>query len=101
MVINSKTVLINFEDTVQVGNGAIQATLVGQAWVNVNDTIDIEFIDVTDVSFMGVPIESNYEAYKKFKTTMLSLGIDVDELFDKKFEEIVTEEFKDELKRMY
>ena len=100
MEITRTTVLINFKETVQVGNGAIQATLMGQAWVY-NDTMDIEFVDVTDVSIIGIPIDPSYEAYKNFKTNMSSLGINVDELFNKKFEEIVTEEFKTKLKGMY
>ena len=100
MKITGKTVLVNFEEKVTVGNGAIEATLKGQALVYDN-TVDIDFVDITDVTFMGMPIEKGYEGFKKFKTKMSELGINVDEMFDSKFNELVTLEFKSKLKSMY
>ena len=100
MKITGKTVMVNFEEKVAVGNGAIEATLLGQAFVYDNG-VDTDFVDITDVKFMGMPIEKGYEGFKKFKSKMLELGIDVDEMFDSKFNELVTDEFKAKLISMY
>ena len=101
MKITSKTLLVHFEETVTVGNGAIEATLMGNAFIDSSNNVDIDFIDIINVKFMGMPIEQSYEGFKKFKTKMSELGIDVDKMFDEKFNELVTDEFKTKLKSMY
>ena len=101
MKVTGKTVMVHFEEEVTVGNGAIEATLMGQAFVYCNDDADFEFIDITNMKFMGMPIENNYEGFKKFKTKMSELGINIDEMFEAKFNELLTSEFKMKLKAMY
>ena len=106
MKITSKTLLISFEHDVKVGNNnAIEATLVYQAWISENKDgsigHDLEFIDVDNVKFLGIPIEGGYQGYKKFKTQMKELGVDVEKLMDEAASKLITDEDVDKLKRMY
>lgn len=104
MKITSKTFHVNFEHDVTVGN-TIEATLVHYAFISKNDEtgdidIELDFADIDNVKFMGVPIEG-YEGYKKFKATMLGMGINVDKLMDKKAAELITDENMETLRQLY
>jgi hypothetical protein len=106
MKITSKTLMISFEHDVTVGNNnAIEATLMHQVWLyeNKDGSIghDLEFIDVDNVKFLGIPIEGGYQGYKKFKTQMKELGVDVEKLMDEAASKLITDEDVDKLKRMY
>jgi hypothetical protein len=106
MKITSKTLLISFEHDVKVGNNnAIEATLVHKAWISENKDgsigHDLEFIDVDNVKFLGIPIEGGYQGYKKFKTQMKELGVDVEKLMDEAASKLITDEDMNKLKRMY
>ena len=105
MKIRSKTLMLSFEHDVTVGN-AIEATLVHQAFVFESEKtgeieIELDFADVDNVKFMGIPIENGYDSYKKFKKTMLELGIDVDKLFDEKAAQLITDENMETLRQLY
>jgi hypothetical protein len=105
MKIRSKTLMLSFEHDVTVGN-AIEATLVHQAFVFKSEKtgkieVELDFADVDNVKFMGIPIENGYDNYKKFKKTMLELGIDVDKLMDEKTAQLITDENMETLKQMY
>ena len=63
--------------------------------------IDIDFVDVEDVKFLGIPVEGGYSGYNKFKAQMLELGIDVDKLIDEKAEDIIETETVNEVKQMF
>lgn len=102
MKITNKTLNVTFEHDITVGN-AIEATLIHQAWISERGdeiNVDLDFIDIENVKFMGVPIAKGYDAYKKFKSTMMDLGIDVTKLFDEKAKELITDENMDTLKQM-
>jgi hypothetical protein len=107
MKITSKTLMLSFEHNVQVGhNGAIEATLRHQAFIHRNSKTgeiecELDFTDITNVKFMGMPIEDGYTGLKKFKTHMLEMGIDVDKIFDEKASELITDEDIETLKIMY
>ena len=101
MKITSKTLMVHFEETITVGYGTIEATLMGSAFIDSSNDVEIDFSDIINVTFMGMPIEKGYEGFKKFKTKMNELGVNVDEMFDTKFNELVTDEFKTKLKSMY
>jgi len=106
MKITSKTLMISFEHDVTVGNNnAIEATLIHQAFISENKDgsicVDLDFIDVDNVKFLGIPIEGEYQGYKKFKTQMKELGIDVEKLMDEAASKLITDEEVDKLKRMY
>ena len=105
MKIRSKTLMLSFEHDVTVGN-AIEATLVHQAFVFESEKtgeieIELDFADVDNVKFMGILIEDGYDSYKKFKKTMLELGIDVDKLFDEKAAQLITDENMETLRQLY
>lgn len=106
MKITSKTLMLAISHRVTVGNnGAIEATLEHQAFIYENKegstSIELDFADVTDVKFLGIPIEGGYQGYKKFKTQMLELGIDVDKLMDEAAAELFTNQDIEELKSMF
>jgi len=106
MKITHKTLMVNFETEVKIGrNDAIEATLVHQAFIyrdkNGEVDVDIEPIDTINVKFLGIAIEENYAGFRKFKETMLTLGIDVDELIHEKEIELMQSGIEDELKEMF
>jgi hypothetical protein len=105
MRITNKQLMVSFEHDVTVGN-AIEATLVHQTFVFENEKtgkieVDIEFLDIDNVKFMGMPIEDGYTAYKNFKTKMLELGINVDKLMDEKAAQLITDENVETLRQLY
>ena len=106
MKIVGKTLMVSISNTISVGNNdAIEATLEHQACLYENKDgsigIEIDFNDVTDVKFLGIPIEGGYSGYKKFKTQMLELGIDVDKLMDEAAAELFTNQDIKDLKNMF
>ena len=105
MKITNKTLMVSFEHDVTVGN-AIEATLIHQAFIFESEKtgkieIELDFADVDNIKFMGIPIEEGYNAYKNFKETMKSLGIDVKVLIDEKAKELITDENVETLRQLY
>lgn len=97
MRISANTIHVTMEHDVKVGhNGVIEATLIHQAFVfetkNGDIGVDLDFCDVTNVKFMGLPIEGGYSGYKKFKETMSGLSINVDKLMDEAAASLITDE---------
>jgi len=101
MKITDKTLMVNFETEVKLGNNdAIELTMVHHAFIG-ND-VDVDLcVDFTNVKFLGVEIESSYQAFKDFKASLLKLGIDLDKLIDEKIEELKEEKIEDKLKLMF
>jgi hypothetical protein len=112
--IRSKQLFVNVENTIKIGNNdAIEATLIHSviAYETIDGEIDvdIDFIDIEDVKFLGIPVEGGYKGYNKFKAQMLELGINVDKLIDEKVEGItwlglsptIETETVNEVKRMF
>jgi hypothetical protein len=103
MRISGKTLQVSFEHDVTIGN-AIEATLVHMAWIGPHKgeiNVDLDFADIINVKFMGVPIAEGYDSYKKFKASMMDLGIDVNKLFDEKAAQLITDENIETLKQMF
>ena len=106
MKITGKTLQVSFEHDVKLGhNNAIECTLVHQSYVyELKDGgigIDTEYVDTTNVKFMGLPIENGYSGFKKFKESMKEFGVDVDKLIDEKEKEIITDEVEEHLKSLF
>lgn len=105
MKITTKTLQVNFEHDVTVGNGAIEATLCHTAWIsedwNGKICVDLDFADVKNVRFMGMPIEDGYRGYEKFRKSMSEIGIDVVKMFDKKAAELITDGEMKTLRNLY
>jgi hypothetical protein len=106
MKVTSKTLMVNFETEVKIGrNDAIELTLIHQAFISRDKLggidVDIDLMDIANVKFLGIVIEGNYSEFKKFKETMLTLGIDVDKLIGEKEKELMKSDIEDELKEMF
>ena len=104
--IKSKSLFVNVENTIKIGNNdAIEATLVHSVIAYEKEDggvgVDIDFIDIEDVKFLGIPIKGGYSEYNKFKASMLELGIDVDKLVDEKEEDVIEAETVNEVKQMF
>ena len=102
MKITSKTLMVNFETEVKLGNNdAIELTLQHQAFIS-EDGIDIDLtIDVKDVKFLGIEIEPGWKSYAQFKYQLEELGIDLDKLIDEKEKELMNSGIEDKLKLMF
>jgi len=104
--IRSKSLFVNVENTIKVGNNdAIEVTVIHNL-IAFEETdggvgVDIDFTDIVDVKFLGMLVEGGYSGYNKFKEQMLELGIDVDKLIDEKIEGIIETETVNEVKRMF
>jgi hypothetical protein len=106
MKITAKTLMVNFENVVTLGNNdAIELKLIHQAFISRDKLggidVDIELVDIVDVKFLGIAIETGYEAYTNFKKQMLEFGIDVNDLVDKKAEEFEGESTQTLFKIMF
>ena len=88
MKLTTKTVMYNFEQEVTIGD--LSATVIAQVWENGN-SIDIEFIDHTNLIYRGIDI-SGYENWKKFRNFHKEMGIDFDKLLQVEFDKIFTKE---------
>ena len=102
MKITNKTLMVGFETEVKLGNNdAIELTLQHQAFIS-GDGIDIEIgVDIRDVKFLGIDVDSSYNGFKQFKASLKDLGIDLDKLIDEKEKELANSGFEDKLKLMF
>jgi hypothetical protein len=97
VVLTHKSMNLQYEFDVQVGE--LKATLQATVWVHKNDnenTYDCEFMDVDNITYMGMEIKG-YENWIKFKKFHKEMGIDFDTLLDKEFEKVMTKERLDKL----
>ena len=107
MKITAKTLMVGFETEVKLGNNdSIELTLQHQAYIyeskNGGISVDIDLsADVTDIKFLGIPIEPGYKEYKKFKEQLKDLGIDLDKLIDEKEKELINDNLEEKLKLMF
>jgi len=96
--LTSKRLYLEYEFPAQVGE--LKATLTAAVMVSKQDddskTYDCEFIDVDNISYMGVDIEG-YQNWKKFKTAHSEIGIDFDIALDKEFAKVMTKAKLDKL----
>jgi hypothetical protein len=105
MKITSKLMMLNVEHQITVGNDAITATVIHQVCLsegkNGEVDADIDFVDIEDIKFLGIDIESGYTEFKKFKSQMSEMGIDVDALIDEECIGLITTGDIQELKNEY
>ena len=102
MKITNKTLMVGFETEVKLGNNdAIELTLIHQAFIS-EGGIDIEIgIDITDIKFLGIDVDSSYNGFKQFKASLKDLGINLDKLIDEKEKELANSGIEDKLKLMF
>ncbi len=108
MKIESKTLIVNFSESVKLGNNdAIELDIESIAFVSPGENegeIHVEFdlgTDVTNIKFLGIPIEDTHDTFKKFKTSLLDLGIDLEKLIDEKLNSMNEEEMEAILKAKF
>lgn len=106
MKITHKTLTVEFTHEVTVGNNdAIQATLVHNAYISKkidgSVSVDVDYIDIMDIKFLGMPIEGGYKGFNDFKARMKDLGIDVGKLLDAAEKELITDALLEDLKKIH
>ena len=92
---NDAVLMVNVENQITVGNNdAIEATVQHQicAYHKKDGSIDtgVDYMDIYDVKFLGIPIKPGYNEYKSFINKMDDLGVDVEELINEACVGIVT-----------
>ena len=107
MKITGKTLMVNFETEVKLGNNnAIELTLQHQAFIYENKDggigVDIDLsADVTNVKFLGIDIDNGYDEYRKFVKNLSELGINLNELICEKEKELINSGLEDKIKLMF
>jgi hypothetical protein len=108
MKIGKKTLIVNFSESVKLGNNnAIELDIESMAFVSPGENegeihVDLDLgTDVTNIKFLGIPIENTYDTFRKFKTSLLDLGIDLEKLIDEKLNSMNEEEIKEILKAKF
>jgi hypothetical protein len=103
----NKTLMVGFETEVKLGNNdAIEMTLQHQAFIYESKDgsvgVDLDLgIDVKDVKFLGIDVDSSYNGFKQFKSQLKELGIDLDKLIDEKEKELTNSGLEDKLILMF
>lgn len=98
---------VSFENRITFGNNdAITATVEHQIFLTKNkqgkyEINDVCFNDIRDIKFLGMDIDEGYNGYKKFKTQMLEMGIDVGKLADEAAEKLITTQLKNQILNMF
>jgi hypothetical protein len=106
MKITRKTLMVNFETEVKLGNNdAIELTLEHNAFIYESKSGDIEVdidlgVDVLNIKFLGIPIEQGYFEYVEFKKSLIKLGIDLEKLIEEKEQELIDNGIENKLKLM-
>ena len=82
MKVTSNLLMSNVEFPVQIGG--LKLTVIHQLCIykgkHGEASWEAEIIDHSDITYMGVPIESNYTNWKKFTNFHKEMGIDFDKL---------------------
>jgi len=107
MKIKGTNLMVSVEHDIKIGNNdAIEATVVHQIHLfeteeEDNIEVEIDFGDIFNIKFLGIPIEEGYTAYRKFKSQMLELGIDVQTLIDEECVGILSNKDIEEVKNKF
>lgn len=102
MKITDQTLMVNVENTIQVGtNNELELTIVQQiiAYTNVGGfaRADVELIDVVDLKFLGKP----QFGYTEFCEKMNKFGIDYQELVGNSIDGLIPVSLIEEVKEKY
>ena len=103
MKITDQTLMVNVENTIQVGtNNELELTIVQQiiAYTNVGGfaRADVELIDVVDLKFLG---KSQADTYTEFCEEMVRFGIDYQELVGNSIDGLIPVSLIEEVKEKY
>jgi glutaredoxin-related protein len=93
MKVTAATLMLNIENKIEVG--PLKLNVIHQVCFyegkNGEIACDVEFMDQTDVTYMGVPISTGYDNWKKFTNFHKEMGIDFDKLIDEESAKIVND----------
>ncbi len=87
MNITSKVIMINFTNEITVGDkGAITGTVEHQATIYKNKdgviAMEVDYIDIRDIKFLGIAVEGGYQGYRKFIANMKDVGLNIESLIE-------------------
>jgi hypothetical protein len=88
MTLENKKFMLTFSEPITIGD--LKCKLVAQVCGDQKD-YDVDFRDIKDIVYRDVPI-TGYENWSKFKKFHKEIGIDLDIILRKHFNEIFTEE---------
>jgi hypothetical protein len=99
MKVTSATLMVNVENKIEVG--PLKLTAIHQIclYENKDGSIahDVDLMDHTDVTYMGVPIDDDYKNWRKFVDFHKEMGINFDKLINEESEKVLIEQ---NIKRM-
>ena len=82
MKVTSNVLMSNVEIPVQIGG--LKLTVIHQLCIykgkHGEASWDVDIIDHSDITYMGIPIEDTYDAWKKFTDFHKEIGIDFNKL---------------------
>ena len=92
MKILHKTLMVNISHTVELGT--IKVDLVAQVSIDPEDMsedFDLDFVDIINQSYMGIPI-TDYRNWDKFCKHHEEFGIDLYTLLNEEFKKVFTKD---------
>ena len=102
VTITNKMLMVTFEFPIEVGQ--VKTNALAQAYVSrgrSGEVVgDFEFLDQETTTYMDMPV-SGYDAWKKLREFHLEFGVDLQKLIDKKFDEVVNDDFKKEFLQQF
>jgi len=98
MNITNKIVMLNIEEKINVGS--LELTLIAQVCIPDSGLVEVDFMDETEISYMGVPI-TNCNDWLKFKDFHLGMGVDYNKTIVHMFEEIFNKKDMEKLVSKY
>lgn len=93
------TLMVNVEHDLEVGPLKLKAIHQVCLYEKSDGDIggDVDLIDYTDITYMGVKVSNNYDNWRKFCEFHRDMGIDFDELISEACNEVMTREKVNEL----
>jgi hypothetical protein len=91
MKVVNQVMFVSVQNDIVCGDGSFKATVEHQIIVS-NEGVDVEFSDIVNITFMGMPI-NGYKAYSQFKEKMLDMGIDIEAMVEEECVGLITDSF--------
>ena len=94
MKVTHATLMVHVENKIEVG--PLKLTAIHQIclYENKDGSIahDVDLMDHTNITYMGVRVDGNYENWKKFTNFHKEMGIDFDKLINEESDKVLTEQ---------
>tara|TARA_R100001463_G_scaffold9318_1_gene27958 strand:- start:668 stop:1012 length:345 start_codon:yes stop_codon:yes gene_type:complete len=94
MKISGTTLMVNVENNLEIGPLKVKTIHQVCLYEKTDGAIghDIDLIDYTDVTYMGVKIDSNYKNWTKFCTFHKEMGIDFEERIREEADNVINQQ---------